>query len=436
MSHRHHRAAVHDALARAHRTHDVFLQVTHARAAREAETAPGGGRLAGVPFAVKDVFDVRGTRTSAASQVFDHRPPARRDAEAVRRLAAAGAVLIGKTTMSELAYSGIGVNERFGTPTISRTGGAHVVGGSSSGSAAAVRAGVVGFALASDTSGSGRIPAAWSGLFGFRPSLRRYPSIGMTPLAPTLDTVAILAADLERVERADRLLAREPARPVDVPVPVFVVPHDAYLGGCDRDVLDRFHADLTRLRSAGHRVVQRHIGALDIARTLHRLHVPIVESEAFAGFGGYLGQPGLLSTPVRRRLGRARARLREHSSRALYAAMSTLRRQFARELGDAVLLSPPVEIDAPAYEDVRASPEYHDHANRRSLAAPMILSYLDAPSLVIPTGDAAADPPSSLQLSGSTGQDGRVLRAARPLTAALTARRPPAPGPSKENDHA
>ncbi|WP_157107200.1 amidase [Nocardia grenadensis] len=406
------------ALAKAQQTENVFLQMTYARAADGGQDRGDERPLAGVPFAVKDVFDVRGTRTSAASRIFDRRPVARRDAEVVRRLAAAGAVLIGKTTMSELAYSGLGVNERFGTPTLRRARHEYVVGGSSSGSAAAVHAGVVTFALASDTSGSGRIPAAWTGVPGFRPTLGRYPSDGMTPLAPTLDTVAVIAADLTHLEIIDRVLAGESHMGVDPRPPIFVVPHEEYLARCDRRVLERFHADIARLRGNGHRIVQRRIDVLDTVHQLHRLHVPIVESEAFAAFGAYLEQPDLLSPPVQRRLQRSRLRLREQRSTPLYEAMASLRKQFDLELANAVLLTPTTEIDAPAFADIRASPELHDEMNGRALALTMMLSYLDAPSVVIPTGAGSAEPPSSLQLSGRSGQDRRVLHAAQSLTPA------------------
>ncbi|NKY35000.1 hypothetical protein HGA13_18260 [Nocardia speluncae] len=410
-----------NALAQAQQTQNVFLQFTPARAAIDA---PGrGGELAGVPFAVKDVFDVRGTRTSAASQIFDRRPSARRDAEVVRRISAAGAVLIGKTTMSELAYSGLGVNERFGTPTLTRGGRQYLIGGSSSGSAAAVRAGVVAFALASDTSGSGRIPAAWAGVPGFRPSLGRYPSAGMTSLAPTLDSVAVIAASVAHLETIDRILARESPAVPEPWTPAFVIPHDEYLARCDRHVLERFHADLACLRGKGHRIVQRRIEVLDTVQRLHRQHVPIVESEAFAAFGAYLEQPNLLSSPVRRRLQRSRTRLQEFGSTALYEAMPSLRHQFGQELGSAVLLSPAAEIDAPAYVDIRDSPELHDEMNSRALTLTMMLSYLDSPSVIIPTGDDFAGRPSSLQLSGRAGQDRRVLSAAQ-LLAPARARSP------------
>lgn len=408
------------ALARARRSNGVFLQITPTRAAADAERA--SGPLAGVPYAVKDVFDVRGTRTSAASQLFDRRSHAVEDAEVVRRLCAAGAVVVGKTTMSELAFSGLGVNRRFGTPTLERGGRRYVVGGSSSGSAAAVKQGIVPFALASDTSGSARIPAAWTGLFGFRPSRGRYPSAGMTPLAPTLDTVGIIAARLETLEVVDTVLANDRHINDESVTASFVAPDDDFLSGCDPHIVERFHHALGRLRANGHSVVHRRISALHTDRELHDLHIPVVESEAYAAFGHLPGESLMLSAPVRRRLERTRNRLRHASSAPLLQAMMPLRSRFRDELGEKLLLTPPSQIDPPAYEEVAGSLDLHDERNASALKITMLLAYLDAPSLIVPLdGD---DDLSGIQISAPAGHDRRVLDAARQLL--LTSTRLPA----------
>ncbi|NIK58517.1 amidase family protein [Kribbella shirazensis] len=396
-----------DVVAAARAAPDVFLQVTSVRAEQDGERAATyGGPLAGVPYAVKDVFDLAGTRTSGASRFFDGRPVARQDAEAVRRIAAAGGVCIGKTTLSELAYSGLGVNDRFGTPTLQRDGVDHIVGGSSSGSAAAVQAGIVPVALGSDTSGSARIPAAWTGIFGFRPSLGRYPDEGMLPLAPTLDTVGILAADAATLLTTDAVLAADPREPGAAGPTTFVLPHDEYLESCDSAVLERFHATIDRLRSYGVRFERRRVESLDITRSIHAQHLAIVEEEALAAYGRHFERnPELFGAPVRRRLERARTRARERSAEPLRQAMPALRAQYRRELGDAILVSPPVEIDAPTLEQVRSSPEAEDALNARALRLTMALSYLDSPSAVMPAHTA------SLQLSATSGEDHRVLTA-------------------------
>lgn len=406
-------------LAAAHAARDVFLQVTSARAEQDGERATRyGGPIAGVPYAVKDVFDIAGTRTSGASRFFDDRPVARRDAEAVRRLAAAGGVCVGKTTLSELAYSGLGVNDRFGTPTVRRDGVDHIVGGSSSGSAAAVHAGIVPVALGSDTSGSARIPAAWTGIFGFRPSLGRYPDDGMLPLAPTLDTAGILAADAATLLTTDAVLAPDAPAVGDRDRALnFVLPHDEYLETCDGAVLERFHATVERLRADGVRFERRRIESLDITRELNAKHLAIVEEEALAAYGRhYERDPEQFGAQVRRRLERARTRARELSADPLRRAMPDVRAQYRRELDGAILVSPPVEIDAPTLAEVKSSPEAEDALNVRALRLTMALSYLDSPSAVIPVRSAST-PYASLQLSAASGEDQHVLAAVAYLDA-------------------
>ncbi|MEU8222473.1 amidase family protein [Kribbella sp. NPDC048915] len=418
-------AVVDGTLVAARRARGVFVQVTGARAVRDVEAARGGP-LAGVPYAVKDVFDVAGTRTTGASRYFEDRPPATQDAEAVRRLAAAGGICIGKTTLSELAYSGLGVNDRFGTPTVRRhpvgqsvdDGVECIVGGSSSGSAAAVWAGIVPIALGSDTSGSARIPAAWTGIFGFRPSLGRYPDDGMLPLAPTLDTVGVLAADAEMLRLADAVLSGSTPPTNDanshaetLRTPTFLLPHDEYLDGCDPAVLERFHTTVERLQSDGVRCERRRLEALDTTRAIHAQHLAIVEDEALAAYGQQLDRdPDVFGAPVRRRLERARRRAQDRSATPLRQAMPALRAQYRKELGDAILISPPVEIDAPTLSEVRSGPETEDALNARALRLTMALSYLDSPSAVLPAGG------TPLQLSGPSGADREVLTALAQLT--------------------
>jgi aspartyl-tRNA(Asn)/glutamyl-tRNA(Gln) amidotransferase subunit A len=174
----------------------IFAERAMARAARiDAATADGGdpGPLAGVPFAAKNLFDVAGTVTRAGAKIMAGNPPALRDADAVMALEAQGAILVGATNMDEFAYGFVTENAHDGT-----TRNPHdldrIAGGSSGGSAAAVAAGLVPLALASDTNGSIRVPAALCGIFGIRPTLGAVSRRGAFPFAASLDTVGPLAA--------------------------------------------------------------------------------------------------------------------------------------------------------------------------------------------------------------------------------------------------
>lgn len=166
----------------------------------------GSGALDGLRFAVKDLIDVEGLVTGggnpdwAASQ-----RPAPADAPAVRALRAAGASLVGKTVTDELAFSLEGENHHHGTPRNPRAPG-RLPGGSSSGSAVAVAAGLADVALGTDTGGSVRVPASFCGVFGFRPTHGRVPLDGVVPFAPSFDTVGWFAATGEVLQRAGRVL--------------------------------------------------------------------------------------------------------------------------------------------------------------------------------------------------------------------------------------
>src|SRR5438132_13524482 len=201
----------------------VKVYADSARAAADAQDQLRGAGyvaspLAGLPVSVKDLFDVAGERSLAGSRALDDAPPAERDAPAIARLRAAGAVLIGRTNMTEFAFSGVGINPHYGTP-----GNPHdrslIPGGSSSGAAVSVGDGAAIIAVGSDTGGSVRIPAALCGIAGFKPTQFRIPRDGATPLSTTLDSIGPLANSLACCAIAYAVMAGEPAvAPAPTPI--------------------------------------------------------------------------------------------------------------------------------------------------------------------------------------------------------------------------
>src|SRR5271154_4126202 len=156
------------------------------------------GALDGVPAAWKDLVDMAGARTSAGSALFDEAPPKQRDAPIVAALAAAGMVAVGKTNLSEFAFSGLGLNSHFGNPINPRDPTTpRISGGSSSGSAVAVAAGLAPCSIGSDTGGSIRAPAAFCGLVGYKSTEGRIDTRDVFPLSRTLDTIGPLARSVE-----------------------------------------------------------------------------------------------------------------------------------------------------------------------------------------------------------------------------------------------
>ena len=173
--------------------------------------APAGA-YAGIPISVKDLFDLAGDVTTAGSTVLRGAAPAAQDAAPVTRLKAAGFVVIGRTNMTEFAFSGLGVNPHYGTPLNpwERAKG-RIPGGSSSGAAVSVTDSMAFAALGTDTGGSCRIPAALCGIVGFKPTASRVPREGCYPLSSTLDSVGPLAGSVACCQVLDAVLSRDPA---------------------------------------------------------------------------------------------------------------------------------------------------------------------------------------------------------------------------------
>src|SRR5437660_4051625 len=185
---------------------------------REVKAAPSP--FAGIPVSIKDLFDIKGQVTRAGSRALEDSAPADADATVVARLRRAGFIVIGRSNMTEFAYSGIGINPHYGTPkgAWNRDQG-HVPGGSSSGAAVSIVDRMAYGALGTDTGGSCRIPAAYNGIVGLKPTQRRVPLDGGVPLSFSLDSFGPLANSTSRRAALHSVLAAAPnpprgARPV------------------------------------------------------------------------------------------------------------------------------------------------------------------------------------------------------------------------------
>jgi aspartyl-tRNA(Asn)/glutamyl-tRNA(Gln) amidotransferase subunit A len=364
------------------------------------------GPLDGVPIAIKDNIDVAGQPTTAGARLRKDAPPARADAAIVARLRAAGMLVAGKTNLSEFAYSGLGYNPHFGTPHL--LGQADCLpGGSSSGSAIAVAAGLAAAALGTDTAGSARIPAAFTGILGYRASQARYGMDGVFPLASSFDTLGFLARSVADIALLDFTLIGEPA---GKPAPGLVYDPSAL----ERltlapEVARDFLGFLSRLSTAGFQVEARPLAFL--GQTLDQL------ANGWPGAFEAFEHLGALATgPRHRELDpRVRARLLAAGDldRPWYEAMMAARRPLQsaarKELAGRLLVLPTVSHLAPKLSPLLESDEAFAAANLSALRLTMIGSYLDLAALALPASRAEARPGTSVSLLAPGGQDARLL---------------------------
>src|SRR5581483_5507080 len=220
---------------------------------RRAKAAPS--RFAGIPISIKDLFDIRGQVTRAGSRALEDSAPAEADAPVVARLRQAGFIVIGRTNMTEFAFSGIGINPHYGTPkgAWKRSEG-HIPGGSSSGAAVSVLDGMAHGALGTDTGGSCRIPAAYNGIVGYKPTQRRVPLDGSVPLSFSLDSIGPLARSVSCCAILDAVLANEPIVPLKPRIVKgmrLAVPTTIALDDLDAAVTDTFERALKSLADHG-----------------------------------------------------------------------------------------------------------------------------------------------------------------------------------------
>src|SRR4051812_10277881 len=211
--------------------------------------------FAGIPLAIKDLFDVAGEVTRAGSRVLANQPPATRDAPVIARLRAAGFIFIGRSNMTEFAYSGLGLNPHYGTPLSSFDRAARrIPGGSTSGGGVAVADGMSAASLGTDTGGSCRIPAAFNGIVGFKPTASRVPREGVYPLSQTLDSVGPLAHSVECCATLDAILGGVDPRPLpELPLNRIrlLLPTTLVLDDMDETVSRAFERAVEALSRAG-----------------------------------------------------------------------------------------------------------------------------------------------------------------------------------------
>lgn len=388
-----------------------------ARAAASASDSLRGAGLCrsaidGLPISIKDLFDVAGETTLAGSVVRQGEPVAGEHAVVVKRLLAAGAVLVGKTNMTEFAYSGLGINPHYGTPRNpwDRASG-RIPGGSSAGAAVSVSDGMAVAAIGSDTGGSVRIPAALCGLVGFKPTARRVPTRGALPLSVNLDSVGPIATSVACCAQLDAILSGQDD-PALVPVRLrglrLALPTSVILDGLDAQVALAFEAALKRLSAAGAEIAEFAVPAFAQSQAINAKG-GFTAAEAWAWHRQLIARAGERYDPrVVSRIARGEA-----MSAADYIDLLQARRRWIGEVeasiaGYDALLMPTVPIVAPVVAELVASDEAYFRANGLMLRNPTMINFLDGCALSIPCHESGSAP-VGLTVAGPAMSDQRIL---------------------------
>jgi aspartyl-tRNA(Asn)/glutamyl-tRNA(Gln) amidotransferase subunit A len=385
--------------------------------AREADAELAAGRdrgpLHGVPISVKDLFDIRGTATTAGSRVREgHVAP--RDAPSIAHLRQAGAVFVGKTNLHEFAFGTTNEDSAFGLVR-NPLDPSRSPGGSSGGSAASVAAGMALATIGTDTGGSIRIPSAACGLVGLKPSLGDVSTDGVVPLSRTLDHVGPLTQSVADACLVYHALLGDAHAALPAPMPLsgvrLAVPRPYFCDLVDDEVRAAFERALDRLRAAG-----AHVGDIEIhhAADIGPVYLHLVLADAAAYHAATLeAMPERYTPPVRLRLEMGRYVLAEDYVRAL-SGREWLRREVDAALGqhDALVL-PTLPIPAPLLGALHVQIGAKTEAVRNvMLRLTQPFNITGHPAISIPAENTAAGLPCGVQLVGARQQTDTLLRLA------------------------
>jgi aspartyl-tRNA(Asn)/glutamyl-tRNA(Gln) amidotransferase subunit A len=389
---------------------------------RKAGAAPS--RFAGIPVSIKDLFDITGQVTRGGSKVLADRPPATTDAPAVARLRQAGFVVIGRTNMTEFAFSGVGLNPHYGTPKCAwdrKTG--RIPGGSSSGAGVSVADGMAHMGLGTDTGGSCRIPAAFNGIVGYKPTASRVPTAGALPLSFTLDSIGPLARTVACCAAVDAVLAGEGGREL-VPASLkglrVAAVETLVLGGIEEAVARDLERALATLSAAGAHVERIAVPEFDDIPRINA-KAGFAAPEALAWHMDLITERGPDYDPrvlVRINRGKEQSaidyiRLIEDRARLIAAV--------ERRLGAYdVMAMPTVPMVAPPIAALDKDDDY-GRINLMALRNPTVINMIDGCAISLPMHE-AGKAPTGLMLAAMRGRDHHLLSIAAAVEAALDVR--------------
>lgn len=374
--------------------------------------------LEGIPISIKDLFDYQGDVTRGASAVLKQAEPASCHAEIVQRLLQAGAIIIGRTNMTEFAFSGLGLNPHYGTPAAPwQREQRHIPGGSSSGAGVSVADHMAIAAIGTDTGGSIRIPATFCEVVGFKPTAARIPTRGVMPLSHSLDSSGPIAASVECCAIVDAVLSGE-----DIPdlseLPInrlrLLVPINYVLGSADKKVKADFATVIDLLKAAGAHIDFMELTQLDQLPYINR-DGGFVCAEAYFHHRTRIEHHAEKYDP----LVLTRILLGKEQNAADYLDLLQQRETWIESMEselasyDAMLL-PTVAISPPTIDFLAKDESAYFEANAVILRNPAIINFLDGCAVSLPC-HAAGTAPVGLMIANSAYTDHHVLRVAQAI---------------------
>lgn len=399
-------------------------QALAAAAAADAR-AKSGNRLSaldGKIVSIKDLFDVTGEPTTAGTTVYQTAPSATADADIVARLRAAGAIIIGKTNMTELARSGLGLNPHYGTP-----GNPHdrtrIPGGSSSGAAVALGDGMCELSIGSDTGGSVRIPASFCGLVGFKPTQARVSRQGVAALSYSLDCIGPIARSVQEAAEADAVLSGDthPLAPRENVSGLRIgVPNTLFLEDAEAEVVTAYATALSRLEKAGAKLMRFDMNALlqqmDAIQEKGRLSSA---EAAHAHFEILTRRASEIDQRVIQRMADGFNLNAIDYIEMLHRRAAFIARGKAEMSAFDVVATPTVPMRAPNLAALEADNALFFKVNLLALRNPSVFNMLDTPSMSLPLPVEGL--PIGLMLSAPNGADHALLSHAAAVERALRA---------------
>ncbi len=399
-----------------------------AEAAKLETAGPAGKPLYGKLFAVKDNIDVAGLPTTAACPTFEYRPAA--SAFVVERLVEAGAIVLGKTNLDQFATGLVGVRSPYGVPRNALRADL-IPGGSSSGSAVAVAAGIVDFSLGTDTAGSGRIPAGMNGIVGLKPSLGLLSATGMVPACRTLDTISVFARDVSMAVAATAVAAgydESDAYSRPLRMPALTAAPKAFRVGVPKPEQRKFFgdvaaeaaytADIERLKALGATIVELDFEPLHaVARLLYE--GPWVAERYAATKALIETRPEAFHPVTLKIIGGAKGLTAVSAFEAMYR-LADLKRVTAPIFDQVDVLAVPTVPRAYTVAEVDAEPIA---LNSNLGTYTNFVNLLDMAAIAVPSGTRSDGLPSSLTFIGKAGTDGSLAS----IAAAAEGARVPGP---------